>query len=195
MSSTNTPKQSAIRRGNQRVVKIGATASALAVVLTGAVAGPAMAVPGEVRRVHVEGQLIPMETSLEDYRVTGGLAGTYSLRSERVIYAWTYFGTQIQEIEGTASFKGCLDQNQNQNCDVDEPSGEPRLKFNRVASFNAETSGLIEAITSHQLSNGGPFSGGVLTTRDIPVHNSNQHVSTYQGDLEIIWPADSRRAD
>lgn len=194
MLSRNRAKQSAIQRKGRCAVWTGATASALAVVLASAVAGPAMAVPREVRQVHVEGQLIPVGETSGLYRVTGGLVGTYSLRSERVIYAWTYFGTQVREIEGTQSIKGCLDQNQNQNCDADEPSGELRLKFNRVARFNTETGGLIEATTTHQVSNGGPFSGGVLTTRDIPVHNSDQIVSTYQGDLEIIQPADSKRA-
>jgi hypothetical protein len=195
MLSRNRAKQSAIQRKSRRALWTGATASTLAVVLASAVAGPAMAVPQEVRQLHVEGQLIPAGETPGVYRVTGGLVGTYSLRSERVIYAWTYFGTQIREIEGTESIKGCLDQNQNQNCDADEPSGDLRLKFNRVASFNTETGRLIEAVTSHQVSNGAPFSGGVLTTRDIPVHNSDQIVSTYQGDLEIIRPADSKRAD
>ena len=195
MLNTNTAKQSAIRRKSLRAVRAGATASALAVVLTGAVGGTAMAVPSEARQVHVEGQLIPVGQSPDVYRVTGGLVGTYNLRSERVIYAWTYFGTQTREIEGTESIKGCLDQNQNQNCDADEPSGELRLKFNRVASFNTETGGLIEAIASHQVSNGGPFSGGVLTTRDVPVHNSDQIVSMYQGDLEVRQPTvNSKRA-
>jgi hypothetical protein len=195
MLSRNRAKQSAVQRKSRRAVWTGATASALTVVLASGVAGPAMAVPPKARQVHVEGQLIPVGETPGVYRMTGGLVGTYKLRSERVIYAWTYFGTQIRDIEGTESIKGCLDQNQNQNCDADEPSGDLRLKFNRVASFNTETGRLIEATSTHQVSNGAPFSGGVLTTLDIPVHNSDQIVSTYQGDLEIIQPADSKRAD
>jgi hypothetical protein len=195
MLSRNRAKQSAVQRKSRRAVWTGATASALTVVLASGVAGPAMAVPPKARQVHVEGQLIPVGETPGVYRMTGGLVGTHKLRSERVIYAWTYFGTQIREIEGTESIKGCLDQNQNQNCDAGEPSGDLRLKFNRVASFNTETGRLIEATSTHQVSNGAPFSGGVLTTLDIPVHNSDQIVSTYQGDLEIIQPADSKRAD
>jgi hypothetical protein len=196
MSSTNTPKQSAIRRGSQRAVRIGATASALAVILTGAVAGPAVAVPGEARRVHVEGQFIPVAERPEVYRVTGGLVGTYSLRSERVIYAWTYWTTKIQVSAGTESIKGCLDQNQNQNCDVGKPSGELRLKFNRRASVDLGTGRLIEGDSTHQVSPSARFSGGVLTTRDIAVHNSDEVVLTYEGDLEITQPrVNSKRAD
>jgi hypothetical protein len=195
MLSRNRAKQSAVQRKSRRAVWTGATASALTVVLASGVAGPAMAVPWEARQVHVEGQLIPVGETPGVYRMTGGLVGTYKLRSERVVYAWTYFGTQIREIEGTESIKGCLDQNQNQNCDAGEPSGDLRLKFNRVASFNTETGRLIEATSTHQVSNGAPFSGGVLTTLDIPVHNSDQIVSTYQGGLEIVRPADSKRAD
>lgn len=182
----NAAKQSAIRRvRSQYVVRLGATASALAVILTGAVAGSAEAVPGGSRHVHVEGQLIPLEGSPGVYRMSGGLMGTYILRSERLVYAWTYFGTQIQDIEGTESIKGCLDQNQNQSCDAGEPSGDLRLKFNRVASFNTETERLLDAVTTHQVSNSGPFSGGVLTTRDIAVLNSDQIVSTYRGELKV----------
>ena len=103
-----------------------------------------MGAPNEPRQVHVEGQLIPVEESPGVYRVTGGLVGTYNLRSERVINAWTYWTTQIRDIEGTESITGCVDQNQNQSCDAGEPSGELRLTFNRVASFDTATGRLIE---------------------------------------------------
>lgn len=103
MVSRNTAKQSAIRRKSRRTVCTGATASALAVVLASAVATPAMAVPGEARKVHVEGQLIPVEQGHDVYRMTGGFVGTYKLRSELVSYAWTYWDTEIREIRGTAS--------------------------------------------------------------------------------------------
>jgi len=103
-----------------------------------------MAVANETRQVHVEGQLLPVAHSPGVYRVTGGLVGTYRLRSERVINAWTYWTTQIRDIEGTVSINGCLDQNQDQSCDAGEPSGELRLRFNRVASFDVVTGRLIE---------------------------------------------------
>ena len=196
MLSRNRAKQSAIQRKSRRAVRTGAGASALAVVLASAVVSPAMAVPSEVRQVHVEGQLIPVEQSHDVYRVTGGLVGTYKLRSERVNYAWTYWGTQIRDIDGSASMRGCVDQNQNQSCDPAEPSGDLRLTFDRVASFDTGTGRLLEGVSTHQLSSGERFSGGVLTTREIPVHNGDAVVLTYEGDLEITQPtASSKRAD
>jgi hypothetical protein len=196
MLSKNRAKQSAIQRKGRRAVRTGATASALAVVLASAVASPAMAVPREARQVHVEGQLIPVEQSRDVYRVTGGLVGTYNLRSERVSYAWTYWDTQIRDLDGTASIRGCVDQNQNQSCDPAEPSGDLRFTFNRVASFDTQTGRLLEGVSTHQLSNGGRFNGGVLTTRDIPVHNGDGVVLTYKGDLEVTQPTvNSKRAD
>jgi hypothetical protein len=192
----NRAKQSVIQQKSWRAVRTGATASALAVVLAGAVAGPAWAVPGEARKVHVEGQLIPVEQSGDVYRVTGGLVGTYNLRSERVSYAWTYWDTQIRDINGTASMTGCVDQNQNQSCDPAEPSGDLKFTFNRVASFDTGTGRLLDGVSTHQLSGGGRFSGGVLTTRAIPVHNGDGVVMTYEGDLEITEPTvNSKRAD
>ena len=189
MLSRNRAKQSVIQRKGRRAVCTGATASALAVVLASAVvASPAMAVPSETR-VHVEGQLIPVEQSHDAYRVTGGLVGTYNLRSERVSYAWTYWDTQIREMDGTASIRGCVDQNQNQSCEPAEPSGDLRFTVNRVASFDTGNGRLLESISTHQLNDGGRFSGGVLTTRDIPVHNGNGVVLTYQGDLKVTQPA------
>lgn len=196
MLSKNRAKQSAIQRKGRRAVRTGATASALAVVLASAVASPAMAVPSEARQVHVEGQLIPVEQSRDVFRVTGGLVGTYNVRSERVSYAWTYWETQIRDIDGTASMRGCVDQNQNQSCDPAEPSGDLRFTFNRVASFDTRTGRLLEGISTHQLNSGGRFSGGVLTTRDIPVHNGDGVVLTYEGDLEVTQPTvNSKRAD
>ena len=192
----NRAKQSVIQQKSWRAVRTGATASALAVVLAGAVAGPAWAVPGEARKVHVEGQLIPLEQSGDVYRVTGGLVGTYNLRSERVSYAWTYWDTQIRDINGTASMTGCVDQNQNQSCDPAEPSGDLKFTFNRVASFDTGTGRLLDGVSTHQLSGGGRFSGGVLTTRAIPVHNGDGVVMTYEGDLEVTEPTvNSKRAD
>jgi hypothetical protein len=65
-----------------------------------------------------------------------------------------------------------------------------------VASFDLESDRLIEGESTLQISSSGRFSGGVLTTRDIPVHNTDQIVSTYQGDLEVVEPrSDSNRAD
>ena len=196
MLSRNRAKQSAIQQKRRRAVLTGATASALAVVLAGAMTGPAWAVPGEARKVHVEGQLIPVEQSQDVYRVTGGLVGTYNLRSERVSYAWTYWDTQIRNIDGTASVRGCVDQNQNQSCDPAEPSGDLKFTFNRVASFDTGTGRLLEGVSTHQLSSGGRLSGGLLTTRDIPVHNGDGVVLTYEGDLEVAQPTvNSKRAD
>src|SRR5215211_127941 len=187
MLSRSRAKQSGIQRKSRRAVWTGATASAL-VVLASAAASPAIAVPGGARQVHVEGQLIPVEQSHDVYRVTGGLVGTYKLRSERVSYAWTYWDTQIRDIDGTASMRACVDQNQNQDCDPAEPSGDLRLTFNRVASFDTGTGRLLEGVSTHQLSSGERFSGGVLTTREIPVHNGDGVVLTYEGNLEVTRP-------
>jgi hypothetical protein len=198
MTRGNTAKESARRVGRRRGVRVGAAASGLAVVMgLGCMAAvPAQALPTEPNRVHVEGRLVPMEKRPRVYRVTGGLVGTYKLRSERVIHAWTYWTTQIREIEGTESITGCVDQNQNENCDAGEPAGELRLSFNRMASFDTGTGRLFESRSTHEVISSGPFGGGALATRDIPVGNSDEILSTYEGDLQVKHaPADSKRTD
>jgi hypothetical protein len=173
------------RLGSRRILQAGAAALALAVFLTCGTATPARAGPNESRRVHVEGQLIPVETSPGVYRISGGLLGTYKGRTERAINAWTYFGTQISETAGTESINGCVDQNQNESCDAGEPSGDLRLIFSRVASFDTETGRLIESRSTHNVITAGRFSGG-MATRDIPVGSSNEVVSTYEGELQVM---------
>jgi hypothetical protein len=198
MTITNTAKESGTRRvRSHRALRVGAAASGLAVVLLCGAAGTALGAPNEPRQVHLEGRLLPVDGSPAVYRVTGGLVGTYKLRSERVIYVWTYWTTQVRYIEGTESITGCVDQNQNQRCDRGEPSGELRLNFNRVASFDTATGRLIESRCFHRASNSsGGFSGGLLTMRDIPVGGSDEIVATYEGDLELTEPAvDSKRAN
>ena len=146
----------------------------------------------------MEGQLLPVAGSPGVYRVTGGLIGTYKLRSERVINAWTYRTTQIRYIEGTESITGCVDQNQNESCDAGEPSGELRLNFNRgwPASTPAQAR-LIEGRGFHRASSSsGHFAGGLLRIWDLPVGGSDEIVSTYDGDLEVTEAAvNSKRAN
>ena len=193
----NTAKESGTRRLKSRcVIRVGVAASGLAVVLACGVSGTALGAPNEPGQLHVEGQLLPIDGSPGAYRVTGGLVGTYKLRSERVINAWTYWTTQIRYIEGTGSITGCVDQNQNSGCDSGEPSGELRLNFTRTASFDTATGRLIESRRFHRASSSGPFSGGLLAMRDIPVGGSGAIVSTYEGDLEVTEAAvDSKRAN
>ena len=143
----------------RRAVCVGAAASGLSIAMGCLAVAPALAAP-EPRQVHVEGQLLPVAESPGVYRVTGGLVGTYKLRSERVIQAWTYWATQIREIEGNESINGCVDQNQNKSCDAGEPSGVLRLSFNRVASFNTGTGRLIDSRGIHQVVSGEVLSGG-----------------------------------
>jgi len=171
-----------------RTVRIGAAASGLALVLGSVATAPALASPSAARQVHVEGHLLPVGKSPGVYRVTGGLVGTYKIRSERVIQGWTYWTTKIGESEGTESITGCLDQNQNASCDAGEPSAQLRLSFSRVASFDTRTDRLIDGGATHWVRGGGPFTGGKLTTRDIPVGNSNEILSIYQGDLQVKEP-------
>jgi hypothetical protein len=187
MTGTTVAKELGIRRSrSRRAVRLGGAVSGFAVVLMCGVASPALAQPNESRQVHVEGQLIPVAESPGVYRISGGLLGTYRLRAERLVNAWTYFNTQIKEIEGTEVISGCVDQNLNKSCDPGEPSGDLRLTFNRVASFDAGTGRLIEGRSTHHLISIGPFSGGRLATRDIPVGSSDEVVSTYEGDLEVV---------
>jgi hypothetical protein len=187
MTGTTVAKELGIRRlRSRRAVRLGGAASGFAVVLMCGVASPALAQPNESRQVHVEGQLIPVNERPGVYRVSGGLLGTYRLRTERIVNAWTYWDTQISEIEGTEAISGCVDQNLNESCDPGEPSGDLRLTFNRVASFDAKTGRLIEGRSTHHLISSGPFSGGLLATRDIPVGSSDEIVSTYEGDLEVM---------
>ena len=182
----NTAKESGTRRlKSRRVIRIGAAASGLAVVLACGASGTALGAPNEPGQLHVEGQLLPIDGSPGVYRVTGGLVGTYKLRSERVINAWTYWTTQIRYIEGTGSITGCVDKNQNAACDSGEPSGKLRLNFTRTASFDTATGRLIESRSFHRASSSGSFSGGLLAMRDIPVGGSGEVVSTYDGDLEV----------
>jgi hypothetical protein len=186
VTSSSTARGSGIRRSRRsRAVRVGAAASGLAVVLGCVATAPAMASPSATRLVHVEGQVLPVAESPGVYRVTGGLVGIYKIRSERVIHAWTYWTAQIRDIEGTESITGCVDQNQNERCDVGEPSAQLRLTFNRVASFDTRTDRLIEGGATHWVKGSGPFNGGKLTTRDIPVGNSDEILSIYEGDLQV----------
>ena len=191
MKSTNTAKELEPRRlKSRRVIRIGAAASGLAVVLVCGAAGTAQGEPSESRQVHVEGQLLPVAGSPGVYRVTGGLIGTYKLRRERVINTWTYRTTQIRYIEGTESITGCVDRNQNESCDAGEASGELRLKFNRVASVDTSTGWLIEGRGFHRASSSsGHFAGGLLRIWDLPVRWSDEIVSTYDSDLEVTEAA------
>jgi hypothetical protein len=182
--------------GSRRNIRVGAAALGLSVVAMCGVASPALAQPHESRQVHVEGQLIPVAETPGLYRVSGGLLGTYRLRTDRVVHVWTYWNTQIREIEGTEAISGCVDQNLNESCDASEPSGDLRLTFSRVASFDAGTGRLIEGRSTHQLISSGQFSGGLLATRDIPVGSSDEIVSTYEGDLQVMdVTVGSKRAD
>ena len=109
VTSSNTAKESGIRRSRRsRAVRVGAAASGLVVVLGCVATGPAVASPNATRLVHVEGHVLPVAESPGVYQVTGGLVGIYKIRSERVIHAWTYWTTQIREIEGTESITGWL---------------------------------------------------------------------------------------
>jgi hypothetical protein len=111
-----------------------------------------------------------------------------------VTQAWTYWTIQIREVEGTESISGCVDQNQNKSCDAGEPSGVLRLSFNRVASFSTGTGRLIDSRGIHRVISGGVLSGGVLRMRDIPVGNSDEIVSTYEGDLQVkVAPVEASR--
>jgi hypothetical protein len=197
MTSKKMAKELGIRRlGSRRPVRVGATALGLTVVLMCGAASPGWAAPDESRQVHVEGHLLPVEESPGTSRITGGLVGTYKLRTERVVNAWTYWGTQIREIVGSASIDGCVDQNQNATCDTGEPSGEFRLIFSRVAGFDVSTGRMIERNSAHQVIGSGPFSGGVLNMHDIPVGNGDEIVSSYEGNLQIMGASgDSVRAN
>lgn len=192
----NAAKESGTRRLKSRcVIRVGAAASGLAVVLACAASGTALGAPNEPPQVHVEGQLLPIEGSPGTYRVTGGLVGTYKLRSERVINAWTSWSTQIRYIEGTESITGCLDQNQNESCDSSELSGQLRLNFTRTASFDSASGRLIEGRGFRRSStSSGGFSGGVLRIWDLPVGGSEEIVSTYDGDLEVTEAVGSKPA-
>jgi hypothetical protein len=186
VTSSNAARESVIRRSRRsRAVRVGAAASGLVVVLGCVATAPAMASPSATRQVHVEGHILPVAESPGVYRVTGGLVGIYKIRSERVVHAWTYWTAQIRDIEGTESVTGCVDQNQNESCDAGEPSAQLRLTFNRVASFDTRTDRLIEGGATHWVKGSGPFSGGKLTTRDIPVGNSDEILSIYEGDLQV----------
>jgi hypothetical protein len=185
MSRSNTSRGSGISRvRGRRAVRVGAAVSGLAVVLGCVGTAPALASPNS-RQVHVEGHVLPVEESLGVYRVTGGLVGTYKIRSERMIHAWTYWETQIREIEGTEAITGCVDQNLNVKCDAGEPAGELKLSFSRVASVDTRTDHLIDGRSTHWVKGSGPFNGGNLTMREIPVGNSAEIVSMYVGDIRV----------
>jgi hypothetical protein len=186
MTITNPAKESMTRRVRSRhAIRLAAAASGLAIVLACGATGTALGAPNEPGQVHVEGRLLPVDGSPGVYRVTGGLVGSYRLRTEREINSWTYWTTRIAYIEGTESFTGCVDQNQNQSCDANEPSSEMRLKFSRVANFDTGTGRLIESRSTHQVYGSDRFSSGLLTMRDLPVGGSDEIVSTYEGDLQV----------
>jgi hypothetical protein len=197
MTNTSTAKELAIQLAKRRrVVRVGAAASGLAVVLGCVTTPPALATPNPTRDVYVEGHILPVEENLGVYRVTGGLVGTYKVRSERVINSWTYWTTQIRDIQGTESITGCFDRNQNVSCDAGEPSADVRLTFRRVASFDTLTGRLLEGSATHWVKASGPFRGGKLMTRQIPGGNSDKFVTIYEGDLQVREsPVPTKRAE
>jgi hypothetical protein len=184
-----------VDRRRRAALRVAALTSGLAVALICGSAAPALAAPAETQ-VHVEGRLLPVEGSEGVYRVTGGLVGTYKVMSERVINAWTYWTTQIRSMEGTEVITGCVDQNLNGKCEPREPSGELKLTFTRVASFDTATGRLIESNCIHPVSSStGRFAGGLLRMRDLPIGDGDQIHSTYQGEVQVTEPADSKSAD
>jgi hypothetical protein len=99
VTRTNKAKESGTRRlKSRRIKRIGAAASGLAIVLACGATGTAVAAPNEPGQLHVEGQLLPIDGSPGVYRVTGGLVGTYKVRSERVINAWTFLQQQRRAV-------------------------------------------------------------------------------------------------
>jgi hypothetical protein len=197
MTSSNVKGIGDSRVRRRHAIRLGAAASGLAVVLVCGAAGTALAAPRDPQQVQVKGQLLPVDGSPGVYRVSGGLIGTYRLRSERVVNEWTERTTQIRYIEGTGSIKGCVDQNQNESCDTSEPSGELRLNFNRVATFDSAAGRLTEGRGFHRASSSsGRFSSGLLRIWDLPGGGSDEIVSTYDGDLEVTEAAvNSKRAN
>jgi hypothetical protein len=186
---------SRVRRG--RAIRLGAAASGLAIVLVCGAAGTALGAPGDPQPAHVKGQLLPVDGSPGLYRVSGGLIGIYRLRSESVINEWTDRTAQISYLEGIESIKGCVDENRNESCDAGEPSGELRLNFNRVATFDSASGRLMEGRGFHRASNSsGRFSGGLLRIWDLRAGGSDEIVSTYDGDLGVTEAAvNSKRAN
>ena len=190
MTSSNVKGIGDSRVRRRRAICLGSAASGLAIVLVCGAAGTALGAPSDPQQVHVKGQLPPVDGSPGVYRVSGGLIGTYRLRSERVINGWTDRAAQISYIEGTESIKGGVDENQNESCDAGEPSGELRLNFNRVASFDSASGRLMEGRGFHRAgSSSGRFSGGVLRIWDLPLGWSDEIVSTYDGSLEVTTAA------
>ena len=198
MATATTGIQSAIRRVENRrrcALRVGAATSGLALALLCGSAGPALAAPAETE-VHVEGRLLPVEGSDGVFRVTGGLVGTYRVMSERVTGSWTYWTTEIRSTEGTDVITGCVDRNNNEKCDPREPSGDLKLNFTRVASYDTATGRLIESSCIHPVSSAsGRFSGGLLKMRDLPIGDSDQIHSTYEGEVEVTEAAASKPAD
>ena len=192
---TESEKRHVESRRRRGALRASAATSGLAVALLCGWAGPALAAPAETS-IHVEGRLLPVEGSEGVYRVTGGLVGTYKVMSEQVTGAWTYWTTQIRSVEGTELITGCVDRNLNEKCDPREPSGELKLTFTRVASFDTATGRLIESNGIHQAnSSTGRFAGGLLTVRDLPIGDSDQIHSTYHGEVQVTEAADSQSAD
>lgn len=188
MASTSTATQAGLRQSgrNHRARRVGAAASGLALALTCGATAPAGASPSSTVRTHVAGQLLPVDGTPGVYWLTGGLVGTYTLLSERITGAWIYWDTSIRAVEGTEVIKGCVDQNHNGICDPSEPSGELRLTFTRVASFDNRIDRLIESNCVHAATtSSGSFSGGFLRMRDVPIAHSDQIRSMYAGDLEL----------
>jgi hypothetical protein len=138
----------------------------------------------------VEGQLVRIDARPGAYRVTGDLVGTYQVVSEKVTTTWIYEPTSINVIKGTGRLSACVDRNHNKSCDRGEPSNVLRFDFERIASFNLPTGRLIESNWVRLANSGtGGFVGGLFTLRDVPVGNSDEIESTYQGDLRLKRPA------
>ncbi len=166
------------------IITSAAAVAALGLVCAGGASG-ASAQPsaGEVSStgltVPVEGRQIPIDDTGLNYRMTGGLVGTWRIQPVQTLHD----APTLYSEAGLETFDGCLDLNRNGRCGLREPQGRLRTVYLYWVSFDADRN-LVRGQCIHPITGGDDdFAGarGVIEMVDRPL--GDQVRTTYRGTV------------
>jgi hypothetical protein len=161
------------------------TATVVAIVLAGFVAGPALA-----ETYRVSGRQIADNASGSTAHVTGGLLGSWQITSYKELAR-----KPMIRARGTERFVGCIDVAHDGNCTGD-PFGSLRLSFLYWAKPGSTPNTVTWGSCYHPIVSGnGAFKNatGVLTMVDTPLANGKIRTD-YIGNITIGATAGTSRA-
>lgn len=174
-----------------RVVRTRAVVAAAALVVGTSIGMPQMSAadgPDEADTrvkapvsVKVSGDQIAVDLSKGQWRMTGGLIGSWTITASTDYYASS---TRLYQ-KGVEAFDGCLNLNHNRKCDGWEPNGTWKTEYMYWASFRSNGT-LVDGDCVHPLTGGSAaFTGvrGVIFMDDDPVGNTTDVTTTYFGEV------------